>query len=83
MAQFPVLGYQLLVSTAPPQVQAAVPPPEFVPRITITIQTAQGPRNIPLPISSAAEFSAICALMQVQGRLVFEDVQETLEKIMP
>jgi hypothetical protein len=83
MAQFPVLAYQLQVSTAPPQQQQGVPPPEFIPRVTITVQTGQGPRNVPLPIQSASEFMAICALMQVQGRLVFDDIQETLEKMMP
>jgi hypothetical protein len=82
MAQFPVIGFQLQVSTAPQQ-QPGMPAVEFVPRVFITAQTAQGPRTLQLPIQSASEFMAICGLLQVQGRLVFDDIQATLEKVMP
>jgi hypothetical protein len=83
MAQFAVLGYALQISTNPPPEVPGVSPPAFVPRVTIVIQTLEGPRNVPLPIKSAAEFMAFCAMMQVPGRLLFEDVQGTLDKISP
>lgn len=81
MAQFAVISYQLQLSTSP--LQQGVVPVEFVPRAFITIQTAQGNRTIQLPIHNAAEFMAICALIQSPGRLVFDDAQETLEKLQP
>jgi hypothetical protein len=83
MAQFTVLGYALQISTNPPAEVPGTPPPEFIPRVTIVIQTPEGHRSIPLPIKGAAEFMALCAMMQVPGRLLFEDVQGTLDKISP
>jgi hypothetical protein len=80
MAQFPVIGYQLQVSTVPPQ-QPGAPPIEFIPRVFIEFQT--GGQALQLPIKSPTEFMAICALIQAPGRLVFDNTQETLEKIMP
>jgi hypothetical protein len=76
MAQFPVLAYKLQVSTAPLPGAAVT----FTPRVFIQV-----PDRAPfqLPVNSEAEFMAICALLQVPGRLVFEDGQGTLEKIMP
>lgn len=76
MAQFPVLAYKLQVSTAPVPGVAVT----FTPRIFIQI-----PDRPPfqLPVNSEAEFMAICALLQVPGRLMFEDGQGTLEKIGP
>ena len=82
MPQFPVVGYQLQVSTIPPQTPGA-PPVEFIPRVFITIQGSGGLQNRQLPIRSPTEFMALCALIQTPGRLVFESVEETLEKIMP
>jgi hypothetical protein len=82
MAQFPVIGYQLQISTVPPQQQGA-PPIEFIPRVFITVQSAGGPQSVQLPVNNQAEFLAICALIQTPGRLVFESTQETLEKVMP
>lgn len=80
MAQFPVIGYQLQVSTAPVQ-QAGGPTVDMIPRVFIQFQT--GGQLRPLPINGAAEFMAICALIQAPGRLIFDNAQETLEKVMP
>jgi hypothetical protein len=80
MPQFPVIGYQLQVSTAPPTAPNA-PAIEFVPRVFIQFQP--GAQYLQLPIRSTDEFMAICALIQSPGRLVFDTVQETLEKLMP
>jgi hypothetical protein len=80
MAQFPVIGYQLQVSTALVQ-QPGTPAVEMTPRVFIQFQPGGQLRQ--LPINSPAEFMAICALIQAPGRLIFDNVQETLEKIMP
>src|SRR5262249_40151672 len=80
MAQFPVIGYQLQISTAP-QTLPNAPAVEFVPRVFLQFQT--GPQPLQLPVKSAAEFMAICALIEAPGRLVYDNVQETLEKVMP
>lgn len=81
MPQFPVIGYQLQVSTAPPATPGA--PVDFVPRVFITIQASNGSQVRPLQIKDPAEFMALCALIQAPGRLVFDLAQETLEKVMP
>lgn len=80
MPQFPVIGYQLQISTAPVQ-QPGAPPVPMIPRVLLQFQTGAQLRQ--LPINDAQEFMAICALIQAPGRLVFDNVQETLEKIMP
>jgi hypothetical protein len=54
---------------------------DMIPRVFIQFQT--GGQLPQLPINSAAEFMAICALIQAPGRLIFDNVQETLEKVMP
>jgi hypothetical protein len=54
---------------------------EMIPRVLIQFQPGGQFRQ--LPINSAAEFLAICALIQAPGRLIFENVQETLAKVMP
>ena len=82
MPQFPVIGYQLQVSTAPPATPNA-PPIDFVPRVVITIQAANGQQTRQLQINNPAEFMALCAVIQAPGRLVFDLAQETLEKVMP
>jgi hypothetical protein len=43
---------------------------------------ANGPFQ-PLPIKGADEFMAVVALIQTPGRLVFDPVATTLEKIEP
>ena len=82
MAQFPVSGYLLQLSTAPPAAPGA-PPIDFVPRVLITIQGSNGQQTRQLQINNPAEFVAVCALIQSPGRLVFDPAQETLEKVMP
>jgi hypothetical protein len=83
MAQFAVVGYQVMVSTNPPAVPGA---PAFVPRVTITIQVGPSPQqvqSVPLPMTNEAEFLALCAMMQLPGRLIFDQQQGTLEKVTP
>jgi len=80
MPQFPVIGYQLQISTAP-VVTPGTPTVDMIPRVFIQFQTGGQFRQ--LPINSAEEFMAICALIQAPGRLIFDNVQETLEKLMP
>jgi hypothetical protein len=80
MAQFQVIGYQLQVSTAPVQ-QPGAPAAEMIPRVFIQFQPGGQLRQ--LPINNATEFMAICALIQAPGRLIFDNVQETLEKVTP
>ena len=84
-------GTQLPRSNSPPSdnrgnvtpVAPGSPPPEFIPAVFISPQTARGPQRIPLKVNSPAEFSALCALIQAPGRLVFDDHSETLPKAMP
>ena len=81
MAQFPVIGFQLQISTAPPVQPPGGPAVDMIPRVFIQFQTGGQFRQ--LPVNSATEFMAICALIQAPGRLIFDTVQETLEKVMP
>lgn len=80
MAQFPVVSYWLEMSTAPRQRQAGVPPPEMRPAVYIQVP---GTQLFALPIESKEEFLAVCALLQTPGRLVFEQDEQKLLKIMP
>jgi hypothetical protein len=80
MSQFPVIGYQLQLSTVPPEVPGSLPV-EFVTRVFLQFQT--GTQLLQLPVRSPTEFMAICALIQAPGRLVYDNVQGTLEKVMP
>lgn len=78
MPQFPVIGYMLQISTVPPAGPVVT---EFIPRVSVTVQGGT-PSTIQLPIKSSAEFTAICALIQTPGRLVYVSEQATLEKVM-
>lgn len=80
MAQLPVVQYVIEISTAPRQRQAGVPPPEMVP--AVFIQTPNS-RLFPLQINSTTEFMAVTALLQVPGRLVFDQDEQKLQKLMP
>jgi hypothetical protein len=80
MPQFPVVGYVLQLSTNPPS-QPGVPPPPFRAGVAIQLQP-NGPFQS-LPINGADEFMAITALLQTTGRLLFDPVGMTLEKIEP
>jgi|KBSSwiStaDraftv2_1062776.scaffolds.fasta_scaffold1805615_2 hypothetical protein len=80
MPQFPVVGYALQVSTNPQQVPGA-PAVPFRAAVAIQFQP-QGPFQ-PLVINGPDEFMAIAALLQTPGRLMFDPVGATLEKIEP
>ena len=80
MAQFPVTTYTLEVSTTPPPTPGVT---DFIPRVLVLVQTANGNQQVQLPLKSTAEFMAICALIQTPGKLIFESTQETLAKIGP
>jgi hypothetical protein len=80
MPQFPVIGYLLQVSTAPRPLPGGIAP-TMTPRVSIQLEPNGQFR--PLPINDATEFMAICALIQTEGRLVFDAEQETLDKVMP
>ena len=80
MAQFPVVGYALLVSTNPPPAPGA-PPVEFKTGVSIQF-VVNGPFQ-PLPIRSTEEFMAVVALIQTPGRLLYDPQAATLEKIQP
>ena len=80
MAQFPVVGYAVQLSTNPPQ-QPGAPPVPFRAGVAIQFQPS-GPFQ-PLPINGPDEFMAIVALIQTPGRLMYDPVGATLEKIEP
>ena len=77
--QFPVVKYHLLVGTAPQGAGAA----EFLPGVSLDIQTNQGLQQVRLPINSPTEFMAVCALIQAPGTLFFDQQLFTLEKVGP
>ncbi|HET7535284.1 MAG TPA: hypothetical protein VFJ90_02440 [Candidatus Didemnitutus sp.] len=76
----PVTGYMLQVSMAPLSLQGT-PPPPFVAKVFV--QTAAGGIYWQMPINGPDEFTAVCALLQSPGRLLWENDQLTLQKIMP
>jgi hypothetical protein len=80
MPQIPVIGYALQVSTNSLQ-QPCAPPAAF--RAGIAIQLQPGGPFQPQPIKEPDEFMAVVALIQTQGRLMFDPVATTLEKIEP
>jgi hypothetical protein len=80
MPQFPVIGYALQLSTNPPQ-QPGAPPIPFRAGVAIQLQP-NGPFQ-PLPINGPDEFMAITALIRTPGRLMFDPIGATLEKIDP
>jgi hypothetical protein len=82
MAQHAVIGYSVTVSTAVAAGPNA-PPIDYVPKLFVTAVTGNGMQQIELPMKSKEEFTAICALIQLPGRLVYEETQGTLEKIWP
>jgi hypothetical protein len=81
MAQFPVVFYALEISTAPRQRQQGVAPPEMIPAVFIQVQGGQQPFR--LQVESAAEFSAICAMLQTPGRTVFDPDEQKLQRLNP
>ena len=80
MPQIQVIGYALQLSTNPPQ-QPGVPPAPF--RVGVAVQLQPGGPFSPLPINGPDEFSAVVALIQTPGSLMFDPVGSTLEKIEP
>jgi hypothetical protein len=82
MAQFPVLGYILEISTAPRPRQPGVPAPEMIPAVFIQLGGANQ-QYFQLPVNSTDEFMAICALFQTPGRLVFDPDQQKVQKVAP
>lgn len=80
MPQFPVVGYALQIATNPPQ-QPGAPPTPF--RSGVAIQLQPGGPFQPLPINGPEEFMAVVALIQTPGRLMFDPLGATLEKIEP
>jgi hypothetical protein len=80
MPQLPVIGYALQVQTNPPQ-QPGAPAAPF--RVAVAVQLQpNGPFSF-LPINGPDEFLAVTALLQTPGRLMFDPVGSTLEKIEP
>ena len=77
---FPVISYALQVSTNPQQ-QPGAPPAPFRCGITLQLQP-NGPFQ-PLPINGPDEFMAAVALIQTPGRLFYDPVGATLEKVQP
>jgi len=80
MPQFEVIGYAVQVSTNPQQQPGASPIP-FRAGVALQFQPS-GPFQ-PLPINGADEFMAVVALIQTPGRLMYDPVGATLEKIHP
>jgi hypothetical protein len=80
MPQIPVVGYALQLSTNPPQ-QVGAPPLPF--RVGVALQLQPNGPFQALPINGPDEFMAVVALLQTQGRLLFDPVGSTLEKIEP
>ena len=80
MPQLQVVGYALQVSTNPPQ-QPGAPPVPF--RVGVAVQLQPGGPFQPLQINGPDEFAAVVALIQTPGRLMFDPVGSTLEKIEP
>jgi hypothetical protein len=79
MPQIQVVGYALQLSTNPPQQPGAAMP--F--RVGIAVQLQPGGPFQSLPINGPDEFMAAVALIQTPGRLMFDPVGSTLEKIEP
>ena len=80
MPQFEVKGYAVQVSTNPPQ-QPGAPPVPF--RVGVALQFELNGPFQPLPINGPDEFMAVVALIQTPGRLMFDPIGATLEKIQP
>jgi hypothetical protein len=80
MPQVQVVGYALQLSTNPLQ-QPGAPPVPF--RVGVAVQLQPSGPFIPLPINGPDEFTAVVALIQTPGRLMFDPVGSTLEKIEP
>jgi hypothetical protein len=80
MPQFPVVAYALQVSTNPIQ-PPGTPPLPF--RVGVAVQLQPNGAFQPLPINTPDEFAAITALLQTPGKLVFDPVAATLEKLGP
>lgn len=78
MPQIPVVGYALQISTSPPQLPGA-PPAPF--RVGVAVQLQPNGPFQPLPINGPDEFMAVVALIQTEGRLMFDPAGSTLEKI--
>ena len=76
----PVVGYALQVSTNPPPLPGT-PAAPF--RVAVSLQLQPNGAFQPLPINGPDEFMAIVALIQTPGRLMFDPVATTLEKIQP
>lgn len=80
MPQVQVVGYALQISTNPPQ-QPGAPPVPF--RVGVAVQLQPGGPFMPLPINGPDEFTAVAALIQTPGRLMFDTTGSTLAKIQP
>jgi len=80
MPLIPVVGYALQVSTNPPQ-QPGAPPIPF--RVGVALQLQPNGPFTSLLINDPDEFRAVVALIQTPGRLLFDPVGSTLEKIEP
>ena len=73
-----VTGYALGITTVAQPQPGGSP---FLPRVSIQVQP-NGPFT-ELRVTNIEEFMAITALMQLPGRLVFDNQSLTLEKIQP
>lgn len=80
MPHYPVVGYALQISTNP-LAQPGVAAPPFRAAVAIQLQPS-GPFQS-LPVNGPDEFAAITALLQTTGRLMFDPVGMTLEKVEP
>jgi len=80
MPPIPVAEYAIQISTNPPQ-QPGTPAVPFKTGILIRLQA--GGQFQALPINGPDEFMAIVALIQTPGRLMFDPVGMTLEKVGP
>lgn len=80
MPQVQVAGYALQISTNPQQ-QPGAPPVPF--RVGVAVQLQTGGPFVSLSINGPDEFAAVVALIQTPGRLMFDPVGSTLEKIEP
>ena len=80
MPQVQVVGYALQLSTNPPQ-QPGAPPVPF--RVGVAVQLQPNGPFMSLPINGPDEFAAVVSLIQSPGRLMFDPVGSTLEKIQP
>jgi hypothetical protein len=75
-----VVGYELQITLDPPQSPGA-PRVPFV--ATVLVQFEPGGQFTTVNLHSNDEFLAMCAVLAVPGRLLFDRDRQTFQKILP